>query len=151
MRMRPWQQGKLVEWKASPAIQKLKETPNSLPQGIYNPELKINFNTSTNTPPLLKPIVTKSINFAPHKVKFIHSQTSSLKPSLQGILKDTMMNPHERIIGWQKQTKQALPTQMTLYRNSCSITKCGRRETNHQESNWNQERMSWQQERLINK
>src|SRR5882757_5819783 len=85
MRMRPWQQGKPVERKASPAIQKLKETQDSLPQGVYNPTLKTNFDTSMNTPPLSKHTVRKSINFAPHKAKFIPSPTSTSKPLFQGI------------------------------------------------------------------
>ena len=144
MRMRPWQQGKPVERKASPAIQKLKETHGSLPQGSYTPRLKTNFSTYMNTLHSLRHIAKKSVNFAPHKAKFTHSQTLSSKPLLQGILKDTMMNPHEQIVRWQKQTKQALPTQTTLYRNSCSITKGGRKETDYQKSNWNQEKMSWQ-------
>src|SRR5882757_7775654 len=98
MRMRPWQQGKPVERKASFATQKLKETHDSLPQGVYNPTLKTNFDTSTNTLLLSKPIVMKSVNFAPHKAKFTPLQTLSSKPSLQGILKDTTTNPHDRIV-----------------------------------------------------
>src|SRR5882757_1667100 len=47
--------------------------------------------------------------------------------------------------------RQALPTQKKLYRNSCSIIKGGRKETDHHRSNWNHKKMSWQQERLIEK
>ena len=71
MRMRLWQQGKPVEWKASFATQKLKETPDSLPQGVYNPGLKTNFGIYINTLHSLRPIAKKFVNFAPHKVKFM--------------------------------------------------------------------------------